>query len=722
MYITEFRKLHPNIIKHAVELVGEKNILPAVVVNKLCKENFSDSDDGCKSCAQFLINEGVSQNKISEVLNAAITLLYSLDNPYLIIAKYVHSNKVRSSVRNAIMKFNNNNNYSFDLDSILNGFEKFISSSPSTKYDFNGNTIVNFIMYNYLSYFEKSTVGKTLILTEINSKGTQVKGADGEISLLDLQSISDEEEKFKIDFPSTVKSIYEGSECLFNISNKVCYDFFSHYMNKEADSLKSEVNSIFKASFGSEDIGPIIVTDSISYNTETDFGRNTIRQRILMLDMVYDTVCNSSDESDIKDLFATVVGMDLATLNSSNIGTLFKHKTGANYDRFNMTLFLKILKGCQALRSFIKYIKINNIRLSKSDYVLFRDPSYYRRFESIQDYLSLKDIIPEVIKEGNDIDDSVSYFTNDECYETINRKCNYNLSSLSSYVKKEINKMMTNTVNIEYFINDINSRYEFCNYLYSYMISVKERCESAEIDPYDPRVFDVYSSGLADFDDYIKMVVFPNDEYLQMAILGKKDIRSIMRYLSLRIAYYSHILKILSICNLDIEDIMLYLDKRLLDFPSSIQDMVTDTAKLITDVPLSYHLAPGVNPSQDIELKKQYYIMSSSISEEHKEIFKFISKWIDDISVSLESYGISLFISKLPKILQEKHVEASFRPRISTNAFELFKSKYTIKHGFLYDRGKLLKYKGFYVHENGYMFLADGGYQMVAIKDNQTFD
>lgn len=718
MFISKVDVLHPNVVKHTAELVSEK-ILSANVYDDLCAVNFEGEKDGVRALKDFLVKKNVSSTAINMIINNTITELYSYSNPYMIIAKYIYTSKVRKAILRHVSKFNNNKNYNFNIDAIIAEFEKFVLASPLRAYNFDTNSPVKFLVFTF-GLFGKSINGKQFIYSILNERGSQVSGEDGEMSLSDLAANTVETYSHSIDFPKVVKDIYEASNALFTISGIVCYDIFSYYMDKELRELKEEVKGIFSDVFNSDSIGPIVVSNDTSYESETDFRRNTIIQRVKILEQIKDNLDSSLEFDRVNELYSTVISMDARNLSHSNVGRLFKHKQSGL--QHNYTVFFKILKGLVSLEEFMKYLKLNKIKLAQEDYKLFRDPSLYRRFNTLEDYISLRDITSAVITEGNTLQDSVPYLTNDQCYEAMQRR-DYNLISLSSVVKMEMNRNMSEFRNIDEYVKNINSSYQVCSFVYSNLVNVHNAMISVGLDPFDHEVFDAYFSSSSEVElEYLDVLIYPNDEMLRRSVIESKDIGYILRFLNLRIVYFQHILSLLDKINNDLEYVILTIDKNLLSFPKFISSL-EDASKLVSTLGISFHLDEKVDKSivNSMIFKKQYYLMSYSIYEENSKLYDFISEWIEKVISKSEEYGITLTKKKLPKSLREKSIFLQSMPYVENKNFELFKNKFSVIDGFLYDKGKLLEYDRCYIHEKGYFLLMDNNYQIIEIKENQTF-
>lgn len=728
MFIDVRNRIHPNMIKTAMLLISERKFgSTSSIVKSLKGLKLNEDSEVFSEVSQMLLSQGVSENAIAELFKDSSSLILSLDNPVHIIGEYVYSSEVVEDTRRKIRSFNNNKN-SFDINAILNPFKEFINRYCVNSYDWNSDGLKSFLGNAYAAYFSKDKRHSKVILEVLNSRGTVVNGAEGEMSLTDTIGFSsDRKNLYSIDFPSIVKDIYIASEKLFNISDKVVYDLFSFYREERLKTDINKVKKLFHSNFGSLELSPTLVGKKTSYSTP--YTENTVNIRSLMLRRIYNVLENGALINNATSLYEDIKAIDYDTISSVNVATLFKYpKSSTSYvkieamEKHNKELFLDILKGVVSLRKFIEYITLNEIEFS--DFRLFRDKSNYKRFSTLESYISFNELSKSLIEESNKMEVVLPYYENDKLYAVLGTR--YNLSCLSSIYDEHFNKIYSEKDSIDSFVERLEVLISVNLESVREIKSCIEDLKGIDVDPKSEASFE-YIASQTDFVNSFSSYFIENTTsyFLKDILLEDKDIYNILRFFEFGLRVFDHLLVMLKLSTMS-NDKLMFSDKlHFLDFPKSIIE-VEDISRIKSDrFPLTFY-SDKLNPymEDDYKSSKFYSSLFGIIQIYIDDICEYCRSWISKFNSTLELYGIIMVeevkfnsIKLRAKLTILKNTEENL-PR---NFLE-FASKFRDVEGLLSENGVPIVYERYLVSSKGYFLATFDNFSIQKITEMQTFD
>lgn len=721
MLVYSGSSIHPNIVKHIAEFQGA-SILPSKVLKELIGTNFVNIEGSALAhLSEFFSSRGVSSYVVEELLMKVNSYLYDDHSGYNILSDYVNFTDVRNAIIRHLNSKNNNRNKTYDVEYILSDFKsKCTEGGYYSNYNFDTNSLTPYLINAFKSFYAPSF--HKLIYSVFNERGTMVSTDDGAMGMESFASIEIEKPTKNIDFHSICRDIFLASEALYSVGNEVCFDLFSYHMVCSLDELTETINGYLKTSFGSLAFAPDLSTDRRLILQSSDFRSNTIGMRNHMLKQILENVENGVNLDSLQLLFRNLVDYDLTKQHDRNFGTLFKH-TGKN-DAKNYSKFMTILKGAISLNSFVKYIVSNNYTLSEEDYVLFREPSYYKRFKSLEDYMLLGRVTKTLIEEGNDIKDNLPYLTNDECYDALVPRGSYNFSSLAEYLKSNANSRDDQFFNL---LNEIESMKGMYKQVSLFTAKLEAICESIRINIPELEItsalcFDHIRKTLPAFDTYCEVLMFPSipgdesrsmeNERLRKGILDSKNINHVRRYMNLFLCVSLRMIELMEFSRYSNDYVILNIDKSLLFLPNAVSDVrvLSKFNSCIVDNPerISFYIAPNEfedpnNILRNSSFAKMYYMFYEGIKDGLGGKFTYVRNWLEEIEKQIQVYSISLSAKTVPDFLKTRSVLVNGEELNSSPRLNSLITRCEVVDGFLFQNGSPLIVEGDkYVHKRGY--------------------
>lgn len=722
MFLEVNKVIHPNAIKHSAELLGEQ-LLPPSVIKQLTEVNFKGQGNGIK-CLESFLSGKVNDSIIRELILKVNNYIYSLDCVERIISDYADTSRVRTAMKKKLNRENNNKNYTYDFEAILNDFKSKVMTHYSA-YDFNSNGLFKSLIYSFNNFYCKSYY--KFIYSVFNEKGSLVNTEEGSVLLESLASIeADDLTKHSIDFATEVKNIYEASKDLFNISGEIHYDLFSYHLANELQKLEETLMDLVRNSFNNESFGPRIVSNSRSFGN-VPYRVKTLKKRIELLDLFRINHDNGMDISALQSLFERVVKSD-SLITDANIGKLFEHKEVASsanstnkIKKTKYKKFLDILQGVVSLDNLVTYLHNTGLRLYEDDCIIFRDSAYYKRFNSIEDYLLIKDVTNALIDESKSLDgngnyvsdfDGIPFMTNDECFDYLLGGTSCNFASLRDYVnnglKQEMNKfdfasIKTNLVDMFNIFYDCFTQFDQAfNYMSSTLGSVDLAPSGDDQASVTMRkqIFDGVVSAIPNGNQVVEQMLFMFTPKLKEQALLQSDITLLLRYLNFYVNVLYHYIMILDKSNSPLEYSLLTLDRDTMYIPNTVQNL-EDVSKFKTYVPMKFYLTGNRN-ANDVSLRKQYYLFYDDLKRGLGNVFSYLQDWKKSIETKALELDVTFSKEVLSKRLKELSILINGKEDNSTDSLKLFISNYQIVGGFLYINGAIYKHKKGYIHERGY--------------------
>lgn len=729
--------IHPNAIKHVAELLGEELLEPSVI-KELIGTNFKDSPNGMKSLQDFLIAR-VNEKTAMELIKRVNEYIYSMDCIERIISDYANTKKVRRELKRKLDRENNNKNHTYDFEAILSDFKEKVLG-PYSAYDFDSNGLFKSLIHSFNNFYCKDY--SKFIYSVFNEKGSLVSTEEGNLLLESLASIEIDDRKFTINFSEVIKNIYEASKDLFNIGGEINYDLFTHYLNSELQNLDGSIKSLMHESFNIETLGPRIITDIKGFGS-VPYRVKTLRKRVELLELFQLNVRNGLDLDSLQSLFKRVVESD-SLITDTNVGKLFEHKetvsvinAGDKVKKSKYKKFLDILQGVVSLDTLVTYLHNIGKRLYEDDCVLFRDEAYYKRFNSLDDYLLIKDVTKDLIEESNTLDengnpinkyDKVPFMTNDECFDYLLRGVQYNFASLRDYVNSNLQKNM-NKFDISKSLTELKDLFTlFYNYYCCFdeafnnlaqMLGPMDLAPSGDDEEsraLRKQIFDGVVNAIPNGESAVQTMFFIFTPSLRTQALMENDITLLLRYLNFSVNVLYHIIKVLEQSESTLEFSLLTLDRDNMYLPSNVQNL-EDVSKFKTYVPMKFYLT-GDRTSNDVSLRKQYYLFYDDIKRGIAPAFNYLQEWKKSIEKKAESLGVTFSKGVLSNRLRELSILINGKEDNSSEGLRLFSKGYQVIEGFLFINGSIYKHPKGYIHVRGYFVDPRLEYMITPIPSN----
>lgn len=732
MFVTSVNyALHPNILKTGVLLVTERKLgFRSPVLRELDKLKLNSKSNAVVEISDVFRRCNISDSAIIEILNETSSLILSLDNPEDIAGEYIYSNVVRLDIDRKVKNFNNNKN-SYDLNAILNLFKGFVLKYSISKYDWESEGLKEYLGHTYTNFFSRHNRFTPAIKEILNNRGSVTKGNDGDISLSDKATIeSDSRNSYKIDFSSVVKDVSIASDRLFNISNVIVYDLYSFYRDETIANSSKQIKDLFISCFGSLEFSPTIREKVTTFDTK--YTENTVYIRKLILRKIYNNVNNGLFSYNVYGLYDEIKSVDIDTLGSRNVATLFKYPTPnmsqskiETIEKHNRELFLEILKGVKSLTEFIKYLKFNNKEFS--DYNLFRDLSNYKKYSTLESYLSIKDLSTEI---GNSIDSQVEfnlpYYSNDNLYDVLSSR--FNLSSLSSIYNEQLSRLYSTPSRTEEFRRRL---LDFINVTIPVKAQIEvtiDAIKSLGEDVTTPEAFECFLSEVPSMVDLILMYFEEGSStyFFKNALLESKNIYNILRFFDFSLIVYDHLLKLVDL--VDLPDYNLLVSGRLhsLDYPSDISDMSDLTRLDTTRFKLSFYELSDKMDDENMRksVVKVYSVILNVLRKHLEDITQFIDTRVAEIDKSIGDYGIIVVknVTFSNNKLRGKLMNLKDQPDNPLPKFVEFRNGFKSINGLLSEDGLPIVYDSYLVHEKGYFLSLASDFSISKITDMQIFD
>lgn len=352
-----------------------------------------------------------------------------------LILKYLTTNHCKSAV---FTQWKNTYSLSADktrqnvlsiavLEDIYSEFYTVFSKYNANKWVSSSGTPLKYVRF-CLQYFKSS-----LIYDELNSSGLNVAishNADGdEVNALTYQSISKSSVPKDFNFLETVKSIYKASVTMFNhnSSDEAYYDIFSYYCDRICEAkftnVKSKLRKVYhNYNFEYSDNSTFHQGDQVSVIKTKRSNRCNLCNVFLPI------VDNGINPDELLKYYRRVLRADEGNTSSTSGIHLFRTEvTKANNKLTNSELFQIMVSGFLALKDLLAYLNSEGSVCTPFEFptTIFRDPTYIRRFNNIQDYVNYFKQVSVLVEEARcDKNKSVDrtsdgLFSNDKMYDVL---------------------------------------------------------------------------------------------------------------------------------------------------------------------------------------------------------------------------------------------------------------------------------------------------------------
>lgn len=729
--------LHPNVIKTAMLLVSEEKYGTNSPIYKIIKNLKLDSTSKVQKMTSDAMKEaGIQEPVVNALFEASCNLLLSLDDPLTILGEYVFSSEMKKDIKRKVDRYNNNKN-SYDLNNILVAFKEFVCSYSLKSFNWDHYEPTKYLGNCYSSFFSQHADHNKTILQTINLRGSYIRGEEGVIDLVDKVDVSDNDEfdkGYKIDFSRVVKDISLASCELYSIRSQVIYDLFSFYLDEKSESDSNDVRELLLRNFNTTELLPTIVK---RYKVHLpDYQTNTLKLRHLIVKKIYETLDNGLYSGDVMKLYEEVKRIDSTKYGDSNTSTLFVYpkpnSTSAAIKKAedkNKKIFFTVLKGIVSLKEFIKYLEYNKIEFT--DFELFRSKTYYQKFESLESYISMKEISDILSEESKGVNFELPYYKNEVLYDKLSPR--YNLSSLFSIYNEHISKIYEEPNPAKKYLEEV---YDSMMPLITCTTSIENLIEEIKQDEFlsqiplnSPDIFDAIHASCEDEFEQFKLLFDQNDSQsrlLMEGILNQKDIYNVLRFLNFNLLILEYLATILNNSLANNEDLLLSADSVYLNLPKDITKMLDLTIFNSENFKLRFYLDDDemVNESKSMFMVKLYSTMYRVIRSKFDYIFSFTDAWVVKFKSELNSFGVKLSKSSRyasVKLREKLSIIETMNSR-SSMYFRAFANKYGTKGGLLAQNGLPIIYQGNLVHEKGYFLNLASDFAIMEINEEQQFD
>lgn len=728
MFVDVREKLHPNLIKTSMLLVAERSFNVSSEVYKTIKKlKLNSESDVFSETLVALKEQGVDETAIKNLFTDSCSLILSLENPMYVLAEYIHSKEVRMDIKKKINSFNNNKN-NYNLDEILNNFKAHFIAYSLESYDLDSDGLFKYICYSYENHFSKDSRYTKGILDVLNRRGTVVRGEEGSMSLTDKLGFDDESTiSYEIDFPSIVKDITFASEALFKISGEIIFDLYSFYLEESLKSKSKDVRDLFKNSFGSSELSPVIIEKKETF--EKGYRKNTMRKMYLITKRIYKAVESGLFSGNVDALYADARAIDMEIMNS-NVPNLFSYpKPNDSYykietiDKSNRELFLTVLKGVVSLKEFVKYLTLNKIEFT--DYNLFRDKDNYKRYSTLESYISMNKISKELIVESKENEVMLPYYENDKLYDVLSGR--FNLSSLHSIYNEHFSRIYSDQDPSKKYLEDLDVLIGVSLQAKTEIDNLIEGFKAVELDPSLSEAFDYAVSTSSVIVSHFELFFNSSSPnyYLKDVLLETKDIYNLLRFFEFSLVIFDHLKSLLELTRLPNYKLMFSNNLKYLDFPKEITS-VEDLSKIKSDrFELSFYREESSQYVDSYYTVSKFYSALFGIIEDFiSETVEYTSNWTSKFLKTLNEYGIvvakSIGFGSVK--LRSKLVTLEGLDENLTKNFLEFSNKFSKINGLLSENGKPIIYNKHLVHEKGYFLSTISDFSISTITEMQSFD
>lgn len=703
------QRIHPNIPKHIAEFLGE-DLLPKDVLESLRNVNFYKEKNGMSALQDFL-KDSVNPSVLNSLLIKVNNYIYESRDPLNIILDYINSAPVRRNIKSSLAKFNNNRNYTFDLEAILADFRTFCSGSVISGYSLDSNGLAGYLTNAYDGMYAQSPKGTEFITGILNDRGSLIETEDGAVMLEELATIKDEKKVIEIDFPKIVKNIYNASQVLFDISGQVRYNIFSYFLSEDLDNLETKLSEMLDAFFSTK-YSPDLLVLKKNYGF-SDYRVDTIEFRLSLFSSIVAACEHGLTSKTMKDLFDTIKKRDADNKNS-NVGKLFIHTDTQGESQSNKKpneqKFLEILRGIQSAKELQTYLHATNQKLYEEDCeLLFETPYYYKRFLSIDDYFLLRDVTPDLIEKSKDftyLSDSVGYDTNDSSFNSVMNMYNLSFSTLRDYMKLNLRK--ENSFNVkDTLVELINLR----NILKPYDRSARQSYNNVMNHPVrnitDPDMFDSFRLGITNGPKIYDEIIFANSKLEKQDLMDLKDVRIVLRFCNFYTILLDHFIHLLNQSTKDMDSALLTMDLSDLFLPDVVDTLKSeDLVRFISDVPMNFFLSEDENVT-DIAIRKQYSLIYLDFLQRLGGAVDYLKGWSNKVEEAANDISLRFKNLKVSAKLKLISLQIMRMEDKSNASLSVFASSKQIVDGFIFVNGSIYRNNYGYVHIRGYFYNPD---------------
>lgn len=730
------RDLNPNIVKAIAEIYLDLEGNSSPHSRQLSVDlgnNINFGDDGFACLVQYLVSNKYTGN-IESLLYKIKTYLVVHGIPS-ICRDYVHINKQYNILRSKVNSKVNVKHNDYDFDRILDLFIEFFNSNCLDAYDWDtagfGAFITNAFNKMFLSkYF-------TEVCAIVNERSTSIEVDGSTLDLEDKLVIENTTSFSSFNFRRDVKYIHEASKLLFPINPKNPNELYSDLMaaykyyttEKKKPDLAKHISNVFcpgatyyKSSnfLASSGYFTSILTEGPNDQT-IEYRRFTFIHRLQMTEKLFDFMNSEMTGESIKNLYEYLVNLDISIADNKNKSKLFSvSDINSSFDcSVNKSRFDVLLSGIIGFKSLLEYCVEKGISIYSIPRDVFSTPHYYKRFVDLKQCLSCYDVTSSLINNAKS-SKITSLLTNDETYDDLIAKSDFNFLAIQSCLSNDCQG--SNKINpsnflpvIEEILNDFASLYQrYLSYIKdtysddydkaSYMLSLPED-NGRDTELYN-LVTEITGNHLGEFDK----VVVNNDLPLAVCRYGWLKVFTLDRL-------YNNLVHLNSNSRFDI--LLGLSENKLLPLPTSI-DTLDDLQIVNSNIPL--HVDGVVTSS----ILNQFRTLYSVIQRELSGVVSDVNNLIEEKERELKSIGIkptdTITISEDLQRASSFLYDSAIRHPNQSLEMMLTLDRVKLEHGFVTYRSKLYYYKGYLVHEYGFLIMPSADPVLIITPDMIIFD
>lgn len=721
MLIREIQnKLSPSLIK----LVGEiylskhKPSLCTSLSNLTLKSGFKDLEE-------FLVKNGVSNSRVILEEVRDYLLKRGVREVFL---DYCRTPRMKNILRNIASNSLAIPKRSLRIDEIINLFGEFLIANSQEGFDLEVGGIIQSFRFFLLSYKDK-------IYNMTNERGMLTSNELGDSLALDkLLAVDIDNESIVVDFDfkTDIMNIYNASKLLYSsqkrgnssnlYSNLVTeYRFYKNRKFLSSSNFVKNICNLYFPSSVSNKIKslsqgiwfPSLVIEVPSWSRDSEYRKNSYNLRVLITNEVFNLMGNKLTVNQIEQLYSSVMGLDFNHINDHNTSIVWSHDP--NMEKEDREKFIILLKGKNSLEKLINYCEKRGIDLESISTNLYSTDKYYKRFETLEDYMECARITELLIKEEAE-NSSNMLFTNQQLYNYLKSNSSLNFNSIKELITQGEQKSKPSKETIANVLakrcrTALDKSWNFVTKSNQIIYSKFKGFENADLSYLDYGEFADYEKLRIDlgFEDLPKLI---DGAFTKIGELDYLDYYSqIDNFTQLYSFVLSHLVSGLThLVEDEYQKIIDLGSKKLTPLPLAIYS-VEDLAEIRNNI-LKYSdgslvsLELNVDKYDNYELQKINYMYQVILKNLKKVEILYFNSEIDSLISEFANLGIETIYqfrvnSKLADasdIIFETKSCVTDIPK-----FNVFKLKCQRPNGYLYMSNRPIKIGDNFIHEYGYL-------------------
>lgn len=373
-----------------------------------------------------------------------------------LIKQYANTRMVREQIINMLGNFSAVGADKAKLrgDEVVALYRKFLlTGNNETNFARDSESVISFVTQNYKFFAAKNSQTIMSIMNKKDFKlvGGGENGDDFDYSNempLEVDSVTKLE-----NFSQIAYNILTASSILYQHVEETFYDLWSRYKKKILNERYSNmIRELKKRNSALSFTGVIVVRDkNYSPGVNVRYRKGILNSREDLLEIFEKEFENGLPTYRYESVFNDMISRDTRH-QAKNSRRLFNigDDTVMRGSKFgNSEIFFKILQGFSSVSALAEYCREADIDPLTVPSKIFRDPKYYMRVPSFEDYIGTCNITTKLMQEANTSKQSEelsnSLETNDNMLQrAIGMKRDNDLRSLSVLLFKDIKDILFN--------------------------------------------------------------------------------------------------------------------------------------------------------------------------------------------------------------------------------------------------------------------------------------